>query len=356
MTRLHKALLLVVLTVLSTLAVWVASGLSTIRQNFDGPYYAVVAKSMYDKQVIRTHFSFPLPLEYYAAHLPLFPVLMRSLTYLHINYLDAGIIINLLATVAAVLVLYWISDSFWVSAAWLFFWPRIWAVRSIASPETLFIFFCLLSTWAFKTKKYWLAGLAGAAAVVTKSPGILLFAAYGLWALIEWVKSKKIHWEIFPVVLIPLALLGVFAFFGYQTGDFWAYFNSGDNIHLQLMPFKVFDSTQSWVGDFWLEDILWVYLIGGLGVYYLLKKDWVMGLFPAVFYTVILFVSHRDIGRYALPVAPFALMGLSKLLDHKEIRIALSLLVIPTFLYSLNFLSHNQIVIADWAPFLWSSR
>lgn len=356
MTRIPKSWLLVLLAVVSTIAIWASLGLTTIRQNFDGPYYAVVARTFYNKQAIGTKFSFPLPLEYYAAHLPLFPSLMRALTFAHLNYLDAGILINLLATIAVALVLYKMSNSFWVSAAWLFVWPRIWAVRSIASPETLFILFVLLSTWSFKLKKYWLAGLAGAAAVVTKSPGILLFVAFSLWGLIESVKTKKWHWELFPIHLIPFALLLVFAFYQHQTGDFLAYFHSGDNIHLQALPFRVFDSSQPWVGDFWLEDVLWVYLVGGLGVYYLAKKDWSLAIFPLVYYVVILFVSHRDVSRYALPIAPFALMGMSKLLDKKEIRVALALLVIPSFFYTLNFLSHNQIAIADWAPFLWSSK
>jgi len=316
-----------------------------------------VAKTLYIREDIGRQFSFPLPQEYYAAHFPLFPLLMRVSSMLTgINYLDTGIAINVLATIAVALVLYKISDSFWVSLAWLFLWPRIWAIRSIASPETLFILFVLLSTLMFKKKNYWLAGLSGALATLTKSPGVLLFVAYGLWGLIEFIKSKKIHWEIWPTLLIPFALVGVFTFYFRQTGDFWAYFHSGDNIHLQILPFKVFDSTQPWVGDFWLEDILWVYLVGGLGVYYLLKKDLTLGIFPAIFYGLILFVSHRDIGRYALPIAPFALMGFTKLLERREIRIALALLIIPSFFYTLNFVAHNQTIISNWAPFLLSSK
>ena len=353
----RDGLILIAVTLISTLLVWWQVGLNTVRQNFDGPYYAVVAKSFYNPQIIRYNFSFPLPLEYYPAHFPLYPSLMNVLDGLTgIGYLNAGLVINIITTAIGVVVIYKVFHSYkypalFMSFAWLFWWPRMWAIRSIVSPETLFILLTVLSLYWFDKRSYFLAAVSGAAAVLTKSPGIILFVAYGLWSITEAIKSKKIPWRVWPIILIPLALMGLFSFYWLQTGDFFAYFHSGDNIHLQALPFKIFDSNQPWVGDFWLEDILWIYLVGGIGVWLAFKKNKVWGWFGLVFYTTLLFVSHRDLSRYALPLVPPVLLGLASLFEKKEVRWAIILIIVPLFFYTTNFLTHNTLTISNWAPF-----
>ena len=350
--RIDKNWLIITLVVLiSTVAVWWVVGLKTIYQNFDGPYYLIVARSWYDTATIGKYFSFSLPLEYYPAHFPLYPFVIRLISWLPLlNPLRAMLLVNLVATAASAIVLLGIlkgkkiPHALFLAISFLFLWPRMWAVRSIGSPETLFILWILLSLKYFDLKKYWLAGIFGSLAVLTKSPGILLLPTYLI--------AAKFDKKIWPTLLIPISLLILFTFFKIQTGDFWAYFHSGDNIHLQTMPFKIFDSNQPWVGSFWLEDILWIYLVGGLGVYHAWKKDRLWGTFGLVYLSVILFVSHRDISRYSLPLIPIILFGLSDLFKRKEIRIALVLLVIPLYFYTLNFLTHNTLTIYDWAPFL----
>lgn len=334
-------------SVFSTLALWVPVGMQKIYENFDGPYYVVVAKSWYDKAFIGKNFSFPLPLEYYAAHFPLYPALIRAFGFL--GYLNSMLVVNLAASALGAMVIYKIWDEFkWGSPfvaglVWLFAWPRMWAVRSIGSPETLFILFVLLTLYEFQKKSYWLAAIAGALAVLTKSPGVLLFPAF--------VLASKFNKKIWPTLLIPVALTAVFGFYYLRTGDFLAYFHSGDNIHLQLLPFRVFDSNQPWVGNWWLEDILWIYLIGAIGVIRAFRKSAVWGWWGAIFYTVLLFVSHRDIARYSLPLVPVVILGLTEVLEKKEVRWALLLLIIPMYFYSLNFLAHNTVAISDWTPF-----
>jgi len=329
----------------STVILWITTGMKVVYQNFDGPYYTAVAKCFYNKDCLGKSFDFPLKLEYYPAHFPLYPTFIKLMEPL--GLIRAGLIINILATVAAAIVIYEVTKrNLWIAMTWLFFWPRMWVVRSIASPETLFILFVVLSLYLFEKKSYWMSALAGSAAVLTKSPGVLLFAVYAL------MFARKPDSKIWPVLLIPITLLGLFYFFKVQTGDFFAYFHSGDNIHLQYLPFKVFDSGQPWVGTFWLEDVLWIYLIGAIGVIKTMRKNQVWGYFGVVFYATILFVSHRDIARYSLPLVPVVLIGLSEIFERREVRWAMALLVVPMFFYSVNFLLHNQLSIADWAPFL----
>ena len=54
-----------------------ATSLETIYANYDGPNYMIIAKCGYNRDCIRQQFSLPLPLEYYPAHLPAFPLLIK---------------------------------------------------------------------------------------------------------------------------------------------------------------------------------------------------------------------------------------------------------------------------------------
>lgn len=352
----QRIILLGLITLVSSGFLWLVAGTRVIYENFDGPYYAVVAKCLYESGCISRTFSFPIPLEYYPAHFPLYPLLMRGMEFLGV--MRAGVIINLISSMAGAGTIYWIwgkmkwKNGFWTALVWLFIWPRMWVVRSVASPEALFITLTLISLYFFSIKKYWYSGVLGALAVATKSPGILLFGSYCVWFIYEFIKKKKLNLNIYPVLLIPITLLGIFYFYQLKTGDFWAYFNSGDNIHLQLTPFKVFDSTQAWVGTFWLEDVLWVYLVATVGVVMALRKNETWGIFGLVFLTTIFFVSHRDISRYSLPIVPVVLLGLGDLLQNKTFKYVFVLLLVPMFFYSLNFLNQNTVNISNWAPFL----
>lgn len=351
-TRVRDLLILTTVAIVSSGVVWTSVGLTKIYENFDGPYYAVVAKCGYDKVCIGSNFEFPLPLEYYAAHFPLYPALMAGVNaILGTGLLQAGALINLVASAVGAGVIYWIwtknkwGSPVWAGIVWLFLWPRMWAVRSVVSPETTFILLTMVSLFAFERKSFWIAGLAGAMAALTKSPGILLFVAYGLIFL------RKPNSKIWPVLLIPSALGGLFWWHG-LGGDFWAYFHSGDNIHLQWWPFRVFDSSQPWVGNFWLEDVLWIYVLGTVGVLRAYKKSPVWGMYGVVFLISILFVSHRDISRYSLPLVPVVLLGLFDILKKEEMKWVLAAMIVPMFFYTVNFLSHNTVAISNWAPFL----
>lgn len=353
-----ELVLVVLVTIGSSAVLWLMLGTSVIYQNFDGPYYGVVAKSWYVPEVIGANFSFPIPYEYYPAHLPLYPLAMLAGGLLSGNVLSGGALVTVATSALGAVAIYLIwtknkwNNPLWVTLAWLFVWPRMLAVRSVASPETLFVLLIVFSLYAFDKKNYVIAGIAGALAALTKTPGALLFVAYGLWWAEQFWRTRKLNLQIWPICLIPLAFLGLFGFYQLQTGNFLAYFSSGDNIHLQLLPFKIFDSSQPWVGDFWLEDVLWVYLIGGIGVYLAYKKNKVWGWFGIVFLTAIAFVSHRDISRYALPIVPVVLLGISELFDKKVVRVAFLVWLIPVGLYTLNFLANNTVDIPNLAPFM----
>lgn len=364
--RKFDILLLTLVTLVSTLLVWlpfglfkIGNGMLTVFANYDGPNYLIIAKTLYNKTLISRMFSAPSPLEYYPAHLPGFPLLVKFTDYFFPGTW-ALLFSTLFTTVLAVVVFYLFIKKFHFSASPLFlslvflFLPARWlVVRNVGSAEPLFIFAILASFYFFRDRRYWLAALFGIIAQVTKTPGILLFISYLIILAMDSWKTKKIPWKAYPLLLIPLSIIPIFLLYQFQVGDFWAYFHSGDNFHLVFPPFQSFVTGRNWLGDFWLEDMVWQYLIGALAVVQLFKlKHYDLATFTGVFFTATLFIAHRDLARYSLPIMPFALIAFAPFLEKKEFKIVFLFILIPTYLYTINFMLHNVAPIADWTPYL----
>lgn len=347
-------------------------GMATIVANYDGPYYIVAAKTLYDPQSIENNSTFSLPPIYYTAHYPLYPILIRGVATIlpFLGYPYAMMAVTIISSILAIWMFYLLLNqlgikrqSLWIALLFTVFPARWLIARSIGSPEPLFLFEIMASIYFFSKEKWWLAGLFGALAQATKPPGILLFIAYVI-ALIapNWNKLAhsdfttwmvKLKWKAYPILLIPLTLLAVFIGYGIRFGNLLAYFNSGDNIHLMFPPFQVFNPAQPWVGTFWLEEIIWLYLLGALGLVSLIKqKRAVIASFVGVFFFFILFVAHRDISRYSLPLVPFLLIAFARTLEAKEFKWIAALLIIPIYLFSIAFIANNVTPIGDWGPLL----
>ncbi len=367
------------LTVVTTALVWLpfylrvpelpgwrlpfSAGMQAVWRNFDGPFYLIVSKTWYVKDAVAKMFSVPLPLEYYPAHLPFYPATILVLDIIFSGP-NAMLFSTLLGSVLAFCMFYkFLSEfqltkrTFLLTVILMFIPARLLIARSIGAPETWFIFFVLASLYLYKKGRYFGAAAFGALAQLTKSPAILLFAAYGLDILFTFFRRKSTVTKLlsrWPLFLMPLTVLLLFYFYKLQTGDFLAYFHSGDNFHLFFPPFSIFSPIgRFWTGDFWLEEVIWLWLIYGLTVTRLWKKKlYPETFFAAVFFLSTLFVAHRDIARYSLPLAPFAVIAWKEILLKKETRWLLILLALPIYLYAWNFILNNQAPIPDWAPYL----
>ena len=374
--KLKRLIPLILLSLIPTLLIWLPffvraekfwgiplpqNGMATVVSNFDGPLYIVAAKTFYNPELISKNYQFPLTEEYYSAHFPLFPILIRTFSYI----LGGPYSMLFITIFSSFLALFFFnkhalkylktSDALWLTAIFAIFPARWLVVRSVGSPEPLFIAAILASTYYFGDKKYWLAGFWGMLAQLTKSPAILLFVAYAMQIFVENIKNLKINTfkKYLPLFLIPFGVLIVFSFYKLAYGDFWVYFKSGDNMHLFFPPFQIFNYSAPWVGTFWLEEIIFIYLMGVLGVYRLFQEKLTTYFyFALVFFTPLLFVAHRDLMRYSLPLVPFLLLGFKDTLIKKEFKIAMAIIIIPIYLYSLSFISQNAMPIANWEPFL----
>lgn len=347
----------------------VHNGMASIVANYDGPLYIVVAKSLYNAEIIG-NFPFTLPVEYYAAHFPLFPLAIRLFSPI-LGYPYAMLFVTVLSSVAAFYFFFKLASLFtdnnnalWLTLVFAVFPARWLIVRSVGSAEPLFIAAIIASLYYFKSKKYFLAGFWGAVATLTKSPGILLFIAYGFSIFTAIISrstvsgfTKQLSFKKLaiytPLLLIPFSLLGLFYFYKIRFGNFYAYFNSGDNIHIFFPPFQVFNFSQPWVGTFWLEDVLYIYLLGALGFSHLVRlKENVLSWFMGIFFLSLLFVSHRDVARYALPIIPLLLISFSTFTKFKDYKFVIFFLIIPIYIYTAIFITQNTMPIMDWRPLL----
>ena len=345
-------------------------GMASIVANYDGPLFIIVSKTFYNLDSLRIFSYFNLPLEYFAAHFPAYPVLIRAFGPF-IGYPYSMLFTTMFSSFLA---LYFFNkyigkyfkkaDALWLTFIFSIFPARWLIVRSVGSSEPLFIAAIIASIYYFGKKKYLLAGIWGAVAQLTKSPAILLFFAYIFMAFIPkfhklattdmavWLKKLKLI-KLLPLLLIPLSLLGLFVFYGSRFGDFFAYFNSGDNMHLFFPPFQIFNYSASWVGTFWLEEILFIYLLFATGIAQLIKKKlYNPAIFCIIFFISIIFISHRDLLRYSLPIVPFVILGFGDYLVKKEFKYIFIFLILPIYLFSLSFISQNIMPISDWAPLL----
>ena len=71
-------------------------GMLNIYRNWDGPSYLIVAKSLYNPEIIKKLLFSPLPATYFSAHFPLYPLLIK-LANIFLPIHQAGLFVNLLA-------------------------------------------------------------------------------------------------------------------------------------------------------------------------------------------------------------------------------------------------------------------
>ncbi len=336
----------------------VSNDFSYVYRHFDGLFYIVVAKSLYSVEAIASlRVETVLPPSYFAAHFPLYPLLIRLVAPVA-GYLKSMIIVNIFFSIIAGCFFYYFLKFFnltkkplLLTSIFLFF-PRFLVVRSVGAPESMFIFLVLASIYFFEKKKYLWAGLLGGLSVATRSPGILLFATYSLVFLEEFLRTRKLRLSWAGIMLIPLGLGSVFILYAFQYGDFWAYFNSGDNVHLAY-PFAAFNFDAAWVHTVWLEEILFYFFIYLVAIVKLKDSPHrSFFYFSMVYFIAVVMVQHQDVGRYALPLWPFAVIAYEDFLTNPKYRLVFGILLVAVYFYAWNFMIHNVMPVSDWSAFL----
>lgn len=338
--------------------VYFGSGrMNTVYKNWDGPSYVIAAKSLYVPRIatennminskdIRVDWTF-LP-----AHFPLVPLLIRSLS--GIGYFQAMIVVTIVSSMAAIVAFYHlikshqlVKDPLLLAIPLIFLSPRWFIVSHVGGSEPLFLFFLIMFVNAFLSHRHKGAAVWAALAQVTRPQGALIAVAVLVIALLELKKSgkiKKIVSTYYPYLLIPLALLSVFSFFYFQTGDFWAFFSAISIFnHTSLIPFSTFSYASANIETFWQEVNALDYVIYLAAIMTLLKQKLTpLAVLGLIFFAPLPFLHHSDISRYAIPLLPLAFIAYRDIIATKEFALA-TLLMSPAIMsYAINFMEFNH--------------
>lgn len=346
-------------------------GMETIVANFDGLNFLVVAKSLYEPSAIeeinRSFLTGNDPL-YFTAHYPGFPLLVKALNSFMTGpqaILGSIVISNLI--LAGGLYLFYLAYAkrpklavYLVMIA-LFLPARMLSDRGVGSNEPLFMGLVFFSLYLASKKRYWWSAILGSMAILTRSPGIILFGGYlvSVWLMVGKTWQEKMR-VLLPYLLMPITLVGIWMFYGLQHGNLMAYFQSGVSMNIHFPPFSVFGTNQEWVSGMWREEILYIYLLFGLGLLSLGKRlvsrksfaKLAVLSYSTIYLVSILFVAHRDVARYSLPIAPIVILGFESHLHNVWVRRVLLVLLIPIYLLGWQFVLQNIQPVADWSGLL----
>lgn len=353
----------------STLVLWlpfyVSRDFLTVYKQWDGPLYIIPAKTLYE--VSKFFYpdggfilSLPLSPGYFAAHLPLYSLVIRFFA-IFMGYLRAMLFSNVISTILLscffifFLIKLKLTQKPLLLASVFLFLPRFLIVRATGSPESLFMLMVLVSLYFHEKENFFLSGFFGGLAAITKLPGLILFPAYVAVAIEQFSSAHTFKPKRMWAFLIPLFVVLVFMFYQYRFGDFFAYFTAQKDNHFQLFgwyPFAGFNSSKQWIGDAWLEANMLYFILYGLAVTYLWKiKERSLFYFSLLYFVALLFVQHRDISRYALPLWPFTLIAFQQFITQKKVVVTLLILLPGIYLYAINFMHYNVMPISDWLPF-----
>lgn len=196
-----------------------------VVMRWDGNWYAKVADDGYPA---------PLPVtptgrieSSTAAFFPLYPLLTKGLTAIGVPFWLGGMLINLVASSAAVLVIVMVGTQYLdrrsaqlLGCLWTVF--PVSAALTVTYSEALFTLFGAASLYLMLRRHWILAGLAATLAGTVRPPGIVFAGAVGLAALLAFARERD--WRsLLGATLAPLGFLATMIGIGLRAGrlDAW---------------------------------------------------------------------------------------------------------------------------------------
>jgi Gpi18-like mannosyltransferase len=160
-----------------------------------------------------------------------------------------GVLVSNLAFLGALTLLYLLVRRWWTESnvaqkavLYLCIFPTAF-VFSAFYTESLFLLLSVAAFYLAEKERWWLAGLAGGLAALTRATGVLCAIPLGI---LYWQQKRRFEWNVVSLGIIPLALLGLGIALCIVTGDPLELFNShaGWN-HEADWPWRAFFSLSS---------------------------------------------------------------------------------------------------------------
>ncbi len=328
-----------------------------VHRYWDGPPYMYIAKTLYDVPQEHPFAGHGLARNYFANHLPAYPMLIRALTPLTFgSYPAAMILATLLSATAAAVLFYEVLKAYalvvspiWTAILFSFLPPRWLIYHSVGATEPLFFCFVFAAFLALKRERPGGVAAFVALASLTRFTGVLLVPIFAL------IYAERREWRRSALMgLGGLGLAGLFTFYHFVFGDFFAYFtwNAAHQSSMVAAPFaklfayagtKQFHSTELFV---------WMFLAYGAGTLALWRHRGVF-IYAAVYFLFCTLISHPDLPRYFLMLAPFSLLvGFDAVLSRPAVRWALPLAVFLSYVYAWGYIPYNMVGKGPYAELL----
>lgn len=327
-------------------------GFGPLYRNWDGPSYIVIAKSLYNSELIEK-FSVIKELHkyYYAAHFPLYPFLIRIFSFL--GYYQATIFIAQVFTLFSAIAIYEffkllkLRDPLTLALCFLIFTPRWFVVNHTGSSEPMFMFFFIMFLINFFKGDNLKGSLWAMLAQFTRSQGILIFVGVGLYRLYEFLIKRIDFVELVKSVVryftVPLALILVFTLYYFQFGTFFAFFKALENYGHIGTPFRMFGYYNESSIIFPLEVMIFSYLLYGIAVFKLIsEKAYKLAAIAIPFFIPIPLLNHLDVSRYAIPLLPFIFVAYNHVFGEKYVKLAMFLSIPATMVWAAAIIVFNQ--------------
>jgi hypothetical protein len=318
-------------------------GFELVQRMYDGPLYAIVAKTLYrSDQINKLHTFDP---KYFAIHPPGYPLLIRIVSPIF-GYLNGMLIVNVFGAVLLGWTLFYFFDNVLKISEPIYlvvlvlFTPRMLISSVTGSSEIVFILCSILSVILMHKKKYTLASLPAFYASFTRMPGMLLGVAIVIYLVFKLKNFRENRAMVLPMIASFAGFLAICLFYIRQYGDFFAYFNSSVVVQTGIIYSQFFVNAKG-IGDKYIEDILFYF---GIGWHTLLGKFKTlppfMSIYAWVMFVFVLTISHREMSRYVLPLIPFLISMQSDFLKKPLTKKVLLLLLPAVYLYIINFISN----------------
>jgi hypothetical protein len=354
--------ILIAITVISwgAVALLLREDLSALYGYWDGPMYITVAKAFYrippNNPIGR---AYKWPTERFAPFLLGYPLAIRAVAPL-LGYHWGSVALSVLFSGAACVLFYTLlrelglsEHPLWLSVVFLFV-PYRWLIyRSVGASEPMFMALTLLSLLLFCRRRYALSFGAAALACATRVQGICLVPTYGLMVLLD--RERDLRGKVLlllGVSAIPV-LLGLHGLLHDRAfGDWLAYLAVNKEL-IGPVPFKqiaeLFDSDDPWIWYFGSPLYLLLYAITLLGLARLWRLDAgkVVFTYSAIAFVFLAFVTHEDLARYLIPIAPFTwVLGFKEVWEDARSRLVFPVALALTYLYAWQVIPRNG--VASW--------
>ncbi len=318
-------------------------GFELVQRAYDGPLYAIAAKSLYRADVISSLKTFDA--KYFAIHPPGYPVLIRIAAPLF-GYLNGMLFVNVIGTVALAASIYYLIDNtlkikepLYLTTLILLM-PRMLISSTTGSSEIIFLFCINLSLILIYKERYLLAGLFAMYASFTRVPGVILGISLFLYLFIRRNDFKANMRILIPASFSMLGF-GLMCFlYQRQYGDFLAYFHSSVVVQTGMIYSQFFINAKGMGSDKYLEDILFYF---GIAWITLLNKSKELPIALRIYvyltFLFVLTVTHREMSRYILPLIPFIIIMQHEWLKKPYVKAGLLLLSPAIYLYVIRFIS-----------------